>query len=74
MPPKKLRNVPRPVCGYCSREGICPHCDGEGLITALQNTLPHEYLISCEECNGTGRCPMCGESAIISKPTPKGGE
>lgn len=74
MPPKKLRNVPKPICNYCTREGICPACDGEGFVTAEQNTPPHEYHITCEECNGSGKCPMCGDVSPTTPNTPKASE
>lgn len=74
MPPKKLRNVPHLVCGYCTRQGVCPHCEGSGTSTFYDHISQEECTDICEHCNGTGKCPMCGESAIISKPTPKGGE
>jgi len=64
-------------CPYCTVAGVCPACQGEGQLVVEQNTPPYTYLETCEECNGTGLCPMCWPSEgkgtpVDSSPPHKG--
>lgn len=50
---------------------FCRKCLGAGTISYIENLAPHgagywpcEMQDACEECEGKGLCPLCGEETV----------
>lgn len=56
---------PRQIVTYRSRQEQCPVCIGDGLCTVCYSVPDPGQR--CGTCNGSGKCPDCGGSGVVTK-------
>ena len=55
-------------CPFCHGSGECFKCDGTGVRVVRTRRLRYRQTVTCENCEGTGKCQLClSRSAPIGR-------